>query len=326
MRIVLSAFLTAALLPGLAAGAEGQRGTSIGVPSLGLVYDSTGAIRRISGTAGAATLGQPLDLGFPVAKAVVAREGRYVLAISAGDGKVHVVRFDGTTAVARVIGGALTSVTRMALSPAGRAAVFYDEHSSRLQVIRGLPDDPVIFQEFAVTSEAATTDPAVSDDGGRVLFAGESLWLFDAESGLAQVPLASRMAAISFRPGMQEALAASVSGELYRIEAGGGVTRFGHAVPPGAAVPVAVQMSADGTRGYVAFNDGLLASVDTKRDETKYLACQCTPAGLKALNASGIFAVNGDSPLRLFDVSGAEPRLWFVPLDRMGDDASGSAQ
>jgi hypothetical protein len=196
-----------------------------------------------------------------------------------------------------------------------------------MQVIGRLPENPVVLREFSTANLGnATTDPAVSDDGGRVLFAGDALWMFDGETGMAQLPMSSRVTAICFRSGTQEALVASERGELHRIHPSGAVSMFAHGELRSTAMPVAVQLSTDGTRGYLASEDGLLAVIEAKTGDTKYINCHCKPSGFRTLNTSAIFAINDSSPLLLFDVSRPDPRLWFVPLDRIATEMPGSRQ
>src|SRR5438552_811758 len=72
-------------------GSGGAQGTSTGNPSvtlpvLGFVLDQSGGLRPLIGVAGAASVGDPLGLGFSVVQAAMPPNHDYILA-STGNGR-----------------------------------------------------------------------------------------------------------------------------------------------------------------------------------------------------------------------------------------------
>jgi hypothetical protein len=303
---VLSMF---ALLPAgsmMNASEDGLR-----VPSLGAVYDPTGAVlRSISGVLGAAVVEPGVPPGFEIAQIAISNELRFALATSATDGLVRLVRTTGGKAEPQIIAGTMTAIDGIVLSPSGSAAMLHSSKLSLIQVLTGLPGNPVVKGEF---SSAALGDAvaagAVSDDGNEVLFPGGSLWRIDMRTASARV-LGAAAAAVSFGERSHEAIAVSRSGDVYRLD-DATATYVGHV---DRTDPVASRVSADGSRAYVAFADGALASLAFSGADVKVLSCGCRPSGLDRVS-SDVFRITADpsSALLFFDASQAEPRLRFVP-------------
>lgn len=332
MRFIYATFVATALfLSCQPVHAQSSPPAKVGPPSLGFVYDSKlSAIRPMLGFPGAAVVGAPLDAGFTVARAAAAAQQRFVLAASADDNSIRLVRIQSGGLSVRVIDGALQLPDRMVLSPSARSAILYRGSPARFQVITGLPDEPVAAPEVAVDDLGAAVDLAVGDDGQLALLAMDSgsVWLFDSDGGRVPVSVSAAIAAVCFRPDGRDALAAARNGELYTIQAGGATSLYGQIAGDQVADPVAVQLSRDGSRAQVAYAQGLIATFDSTAGVSKTVSCQCKPTILDPVNAAMTFRVNGvsDGPVMLFDASGADPRTWFVPIDRLPATAQGDAQ
>jgi len=305
---------------------SGQSGLSkVGVPSMGFVYDgSQSAIRPILGLPGAAIVGAPLDPGFAVARAAVAAQRQFVLAASGDDGRARVIVVQDSGLTVRPVDGALISPDRMILSPSATSAILYRRDAARLQIVTGLPEAPVVAREIALDDSGSAHALAVSDDGALALYAAGAgpLWLFDSNGGRAQLSLPAAVAAVTFRPGGSDALAVVRTGELYMIQADGGTAYYGRIAGDDPSDPVAVQLSRDGARAYVAYAGGSIAVFDSAAGVSKTVSCECSPTGLEPVN-SAMFRVNDGSsgPVMLYDGSGADPRVWFVPVDRTQGNA-----
>ncbi len=311
--------------------AQSSSPSLVGIPLLGFVYDGNlKAIRPILGVPGAATVGAPLDIGFAVAHAAAAAQLRFVLATSADDGRVRLARIPQSAPMVRLIEGALVSPDRVVLSPSARAALLYSQSAARLQVLTGLPDAPAVTEELAVDGLGSAADLAVSDDGALVLFVTDSnsVWLFNANSGWMQLSIPGVMAAVCFRPDGGDGLAVSRSGELYLIRAGGATSYYGQIAGDQISNPVAVRLSRDGRRAHVAYAEGLIAEFDSASGLWKTISCDCRPTALDAVNSAAMFRVNDLStgPVMLFDGSGANLRMWFVPIERPSSGAPENAQ
>jgi hypothetical protein len=332
MRFIYATFAATALfLSCPSVTAQSSPPAKVGVPSLGFVYDSgLSAIRPILGFPGAAVVGAPLDVGFAVARAAAAARQRFVLAASADDNRIRLIQIQADGLAAPTIDGALISPDRIVLSPSARAAILYSQGSARLQVITGLPDEPVVAREMAVDDLGGAVDLAVSDDGELAFFVTDSssVWLFDSNGGRMQISVSGAIAAVCFRPNGRDALAVARTGELYTIQDGGATASYGKIAGDQIEDPVGVQLSRDGSRAYVAYAQGLIAAFDSAAGVSKTVSCQCRPTGLDPVNSAMTFRVNGisDGPVMLFDGSGADPRVWFVPIDRLPAAAQGSAQ
>lgn len=309
MRLLYTTVMAA-----LAAFVEPGSASPLRLPSLGFVYDGGArGVRPIVGTPGAAVLGDPLAVGFPIATAAIARN--YALVLSADDGRLRLVELGGEGVVVRMLEDTLPAAERIVLSPTGAAAVLYNASAGRLQVITGLPNAPMMSREVP-TAELGdgTVNPAVSDDGQAVLFlAGGRVWLLGPDGGRAELAL-DASASVSFRPNSHEAVAVSRTGEIHLIARGGGISKFGLVV--GAPDdPSGVQLSGDGTRAYVAYANGVVSIFNSVTGIVKHVSCGCRATGLHGVNAPSMFRINDASsaPVMLIDDSNEEPRLWFIP-------------
>lgn len=327
MRVLYISSLVVTLCSVRASSADGGLSSNIRIPSLGIVYDN-GTVRPILGMPGAAILGAPLDLGFPVENAATAAQQDYALATSAGDHRLRLVRMQDGSTVVRTLLDAMVSPDRIIPSASGRAAVVYSRATARLQVISGLPEAPVVSREF--TTAGLAVNLAVSDDGKSVLLVAGgqdagSAWLLNTDTGKFELQLQDATAAICFRPDSRDALAVSRSGEIYLLGSGG-MSKFG--LIPTTADPVAIQASPDGARAYVAYTDGTLAVIDSGAGTVQTMSCNCKPTGLNPVKLSKMYRINepSDSTLLLFDASAAGPRIWFVPPDRTLPEIRGNEQ
>ena len=94
------------------------------------------------------------------------------------------------------------------------------------------------------------------------------------------------------------------------------------------ADPVALRLSADGSRAYSANRLGTIAAIDFASASIEAVDCGCVPTGIEPLSASNLYRINeiSDRPVMLFDVSTPSPRVWFVPSDAPSANSSRSGQ
>src|SRR5688572_29621188 len=163
------------------ARAERDSGMKIGVPSVGWVFDrQLMALRPIKGTLGAATLGHPLDAGFPVENAVVGSQRSFALVVSAADHQVRVMLLGPGAPSVKGVEGTNVSPDRIVLSPSGTAAILQFVKSARLQIITGLPESPVVSREISTSGLGdSIAELAISDDGNRLLLNAGEIWMLD---------------------------------------------------------------------------------------------------------------------------------------------------
>jgi hypothetical protein len=318
MRLQSLSLLAIALWPFGASLAESTSRPAMSVPSVGVVFDSElHALRRVSGIPGAALLSGAIDAGFSIANAGVARES--ILVSSASDGSVRLVRVEQNGIAAPIINGAMKAPESIIPSSSGRAAVL--SSGGLVQIISGLPDIPATSRQFATGDAGDLTAAAVSDDGRIVLFIaagnrGTGVWRLNADTGTFDNVLQDAAATVAFRPDSTDAVAVSAAGEIYQLPISGDIRKLALVAESGNAA--GIQVSADGARAYVAFSDGVLATIDVGSGMVDRISCRCTPTGLQAMSLSKVFRINDPSSgtLMLLDTSGSEPRTWFVPPDR----------
>jgi hypothetical protein len=298
------------LLPVFSAGAQDG---SVSMPSLGFAFDSNlAAIRPIRGIPGAALVADPLDAGFPIRAAFIAPLQDFALAAPADDSPLRLIRFQtirpglqNSSYDLRPLDGALSSPDRAVFSPSGHSAVLYAS-GGRAQILTGLPDQPAMRD----LETAGAAPMAISDDGSLVVVDGIVLNAGGSPSSLS-LPLST--VAVAFRGNSRDFLAVTTNGDVYLIR--DAEARLVYSGDEQTAEPVAIQFSPDGARAYTATARGALSTIDLGSGSLTSVSCGCRAAALEPLNSRGLFRVTSVSrpPLQLFDVSGSEPRVWFVP-------------
>jgi hypothetical protein len=281
------------------------------VPSLGAVYDSQdGVLRGISGVLGAAIVEPGASAPFKIAHIAVSSELRFAVATSEADGSVWVISATGNNTEPQMVAGALQAVDMIVLSPSSSAAILRSSKNRRIQVLTGLPDNPVVEGEVSTSSLGdAVAHPAVSDDGKEILFPGASLWRIDIGSGSQKI-VSGPAAAVSFRERSRDGVAVSTSGHIYRLNSDSAP----YAGQAAHSDPVAVRLSGDAARAYIVFTDGTVVSFTFVDNEVRSLSCGCRPSELNRVNAD-VFRITADPsrPLLFFDASQSDLRLRFVP-------------
>ena len=308
MRILVSSCLAACSLYGQA----GQ----LAAPSAGFVFDqSAHGLRRIQGIPGAALVGAPVEFGFAVSAAYVAPRLDSVFVL-AGDGAAHFFRLTGDAPQERAV-ESLGAPLRVVFSPSGSAAALYSPGSVQvIQVIKGLPDAPVVAATLTLRGNPRPHGPlpdtlAVSDDGAYLLYAaGSPVELIGVAGDSRQVIAGSAGALAAFAPGGHDA-AIVHSGKviLYRDMAGAATERSF----AGIAAPSAVAFSPDGQKLHVASATGrAVTTIQVATGDRSALACDCAPSLLVPMGPVFRLTELGTEPLWLLDTA-SERGLVFVP-------------
>jgi len=209
----------AVLLAGVAAA---QSGTALSGPTMGLVFDSSqSALRPIRGIPGAASLGDAVNLGFPLASATVSPRQDYALALRADDSSVVLARAGGASAA---IPGARPGPALVVFSPAGTAAALYDSGAGRVQILTGLPDAAAVQSDVSISALAGPVAALAVDDAGTSLFlaagAADTVSLYRIATDGASQFLASFRSVAALRllaAGREALLADSAAGAVYII-------------------------------------------------------------------------------------------------------------
>jgi hypothetical protein len=307
----------ALLLAGVAAA---QAGSTLSGPTMGLVFDSSqSALRPIRGIPGAATLGDPVNLGFPLASATVSPLQDFALALRTDDSSLVLVRAGGSAAIA----GTRPAPALIVFSNAGTAAALYDSDSGRVQILTGLPDAAAVQSDVDISALAGPVAALAVDDAGTSLFlaAGpaEAVALYRiAMDGVPQF-LATFRSVAALRlsaTGREVLLADSAAGAVFAIRDLRGAGRIETIASgrDGLGAPIAVESDSAG-RIFVADQAGNLTILDRGRGSVLSLPCGCAPTGLFRLSGTATFRLTEPSgaPMWVLDASGADARIVAIP-------------
>jgi hypothetical protein len=312
LRIVPAVFLA-----GVAAA---QTGTALSGPTMGLVFDSSqSALRPIRGIPGAATLGDPLNLGFALASATVSPRQDFALALRADDSSLVLVRAGRFAAIPKT----RPAPALMVFNNAGTAAALYDSGAGRVQILTGLPDAAAVQSDVDISALAGPVAALAVDDAGTSLFlaagAAETVALYRIAMDGASQFLASFRSVAALRlsaTGREALLADSAAGAVYAIRDLQGAGRVETIVSgrDGLGAPIAVESDSAG-RIFVADRAGNLTILDRARGSVLSLPCGCAPTGLFRLSGTATFRLTEPShaPMWVLDASGADPRIVAIP-------------
>ena len=305
----------------LADVAAAQAVPALSGPTMGLVFDSSqSALRPIRGIPSAATLGDPVNLGFAIASATVSPRQDYALALKADDSSLVLVRAGGASVA---IPGTRPAPALMVFSPAGTTAALYDSGAGRVQILTGLPDAAAVQSDVDISALADPVAALAVDDAGTSLLlaagAVETVSLYRiAMDGAPQFLAAFRsVAALRLSGTGREALLAdSTAGAVYRIRdlAGAGNIEMIASGRDGLGAPIAIETDSAG-RIFVADQAGNLTILDRGRGSVVSLPCGCAPAGLFRLSGTAAFRLTEPSgaPMWVLDASGADARIVAIP-------------
>jgi hypothetical protein len=288
----------------VAAGAQAQEG-AIAAPMLSYVRDAV-SLRPVFGIPGTSLVGDPLDLPWPIAEAQASPEGHAVILTRAGE--AWLVSGDRI----RRIPGLTEPVSAMALSPSGAAAVFRNHDATRIEIVTGLPDHPVVARRI---DDSPTGPLAISDDGAWLLAAASgAVYLFDPASQIERI--ADRVLAMSFRPRSREfALTVNSNLVVWRDRDASYLRQW--SLPDGVHSAREARFSNDGRQLWIANADGALLVAD-RDGGTQSGACHCSPDGLQplaggAVGLTGFSRASSSTPMRLATAGPAGLHVFFVP-------------
>lgn len=296
---------SAILVSGLAAPLRGQE---VAPPQLGHVFDArSGRLLRLAGIPGAA-LATPAEPGGDFSDMAVSNDRGYALGVSASGEGVFLVDLSAMRPPRRM--DVDPRPGRMALSPAGAAALLY--YPGSVCVVQSLPAEPSASRCHPL-QDGEPAALAVSDAGAILVASTAGVEIIDGQRRLA-LPLPAAVKAAAFRRGSSDA-ALAAAGEIWLAGEWNATPRL-QALPLPVASPTAVSFSRDGARLYAAGEDGTVAEILLPASEVRTARCGCRPAALERLSGNGVFHLAGtDSPvLRLFDGDAPEPGTVFVPV------------
>jgi hypothetical protein len=305
--------------------AYGQKPASVAQPVLSYVVDSGHQVRPLIGIVGAASVGNPADLGFDVTQAAVPPDHDYFIALSPGSNWPILLQAGGGTimpswfAFATTLDPA-TVIDRVALSPTGSAAALLSSAQGRIYLFTNLSKSPVSNGQIDVSSLGAVTAFGVSDDGKNVAIGvsdGQNGSVYVAGSWSQPIPAAtmSHPAAIAFLRNSGDAIVADdLQNIIYSLSNNQALLIA--SASDGVASPVAIATSNDNQHIFVAnAKTGSVVTISLTGTAAAPVYCNCTLTGLYPTSTDSVFRLTdfSGSPLLLFDANRLVPRITFVP-------------
>jgi len=294
---------------------------SIEGPRLGFVFDhAIKSVRPILGIPGAATLGQPLDSALDLRKIAISPMQDYVLATEGEHNQVVVLATNRTPMVPVAVQGADRGPDQLIVSAGGTAAALYYKGGNHVEVIGGLPSAPTISSRLYLSAGQVPTALTVSDDG-QTLLAGvaDSVYWVSASGEVPILKGLHKIASIALASNRTALIADGLTNQIHRVQnVTSGVEADVVAGPKeGIAAPVAVAISQDGKRAFVANGkSGTIAILDLQaKTQLSQLSCQCTPTGLDRLAGTDVFRLTEPSnrPMWVLEATAHQSRIVFVP-------------
>jgi hypothetical protein len=290
---------------------------SLQVPVLGYVYDATArGIRPIVGIPGSSSLDELLPLGMSVEKVAFLPDQWHAIVGSADALDAAVVDLRSLKSVP--IPGASSSITEIRISARGAVAALYYAPVGRIVLVDGLPEAPVIRTTIDLSMvRGALRRFAVSDGESSLLSfysdEKESLYAWNASSGLRYVANATRVSDIAFS-GNDAIYLDSGSDQAFRIR-----NIPENAAPEiladsetGLLQPAAVFVSGQGEI-FIGDSDGGILILDSIGLPLRKSRCQCTITAMEPLAKSTLRLTERiDQPIYVLDGSDAD-RIIFIP-------------
>lgn len=287
-------------------------------PTLGFVFDrATGAVRRVPGVIGAATIGDPIQAGFSLAQAYTAPQQDYVVGISARGLAVTLISLShGAVSNTAALDLVPAGPDRVAFSPSGDSIALYYKDVRRLLALKGIPGKPQILSSWDLTAYPGDVTALAVADGGSALLAGITqasggvLVLFRQDGSSSVVLPMNRPAAAQFLWESTDAVVADQAQgtiDLLKNVTGSVEARLLADAGNGLAMPDLLAADRSG-RTVLAAQSGTGGGVaiDLATAATQPFDCHCVISTLEPLN--------GDVAYRITDLSAGK----FIMLDASG--------
>jgi len=280
-------------------------------PVLGHVFDKAShSLRPIRGIPGAATLGDPLDFGFPLEDAVISSEQGFALGITNKRANVKLLRWtNGVSASDLPVVGAAGALY---LSPLGTAAAVSTD--GWIGFITAITSDTPRVDGVAL--DTAPVAAAVSDDGAYLLavFADGSAMMLGRDGTRTSLHAPVAIKRVAFRPGSTDALAAS-DNQVFLIQQSTSSAVFLTIASSvdGVSDPIGLGFLPDGNHVVIADTSGTILTIDLRNGQRSSIACGCKPVQLERMALPGAFRLTETlyEPQIVFD--GLAGRSFFVP-------------
>jgi hypothetical protein len=323
----------------IANGSSGTQGTSSGNPSvtlpvLGFVLDQSGGLRPLIGVTGAASIGAPLGLNFPVAQVAMPPNHDYILAMTGNSSWPVLLQIRGNTVtvqpVASFLGNSGGRATRcsepnsfddrarsacgvnsapvdapagidaIAVSPTGSAAGLFSQSQGRIYAFGNLAQMPVAQGTFDTSPLGSVGTFGISDDGGTVIVGAStpnpgSLYLISSGQGPQLIGSIQHAAVIQFLRNNSSAIVADdVDNKIYQV-ASGQLYPIASA-SDGIATPAGIGISNDNQRVFVGNSaSGAVTTINLNGAAAQSMPCNCALTGIQPTSADSVFELTGFS-------------------------------
>jgi len=289
-------------------------------PRMGMVFDSSsGVLRPILGIPGAALMGEPLETELDLRKVSISPQQDYALAAQGEHNEIVLLRFDRAPVSSIPVPGTHRGPDQMVFSPGGRVAAVHYKDRNRVQVLSGLPDSPKFVDELYLSGGAALSALAVGDDNTVLAGVGNSVYWVTRSGEVPVLTGVGKIAALTLTTARLALVADGVTNQIHRLQnlTGALETDILAGSAQGIAAPVAVAVSSDSRRAFVAnARSGTVAILDLQgKAPVRKISCGCKPSGLDRLDGDNLFRLTEPShrPMWLLEAGSTETRVVFVP-------------
>jgi hypothetical protein len=278
-------------------------------------------LRPLRGILGSATVGDPVELGFPIADALT-MDMRHFVASSEANPELLVLNMETSPASVAPISGARPRPSYAAASVRGTSAAFYYADSKGIVIVTGFPRKPVVSSSVDLSSSGPLTRMAVSDDGGLLVYSvaeggREGVFSWTASSASSRfVSAANAVGGIAITANGAAIVTDRDANEVFAVwDAGeGSFPQYLAASADGVSQPADVAVSAS-NRIYVAnLGSANIMALDSGGRLLGAHACNCELSGLFPLRDS-VFRLTKrlDQTVYLLDAGPTRDRILFVP-------------
>jgi hypothetical protein len=287
--------------PSTSGGTPVTAASPLMAPVLGFITgEAPSGVRAIVGTPSSASLTADIFLSSSVTRVSEPPRQAYVLAETATPEGVAVVSFSGLSpGTPALITDALPGADLVSFSPSGSAALLYFASTQRLQVISGLPAQPVLAADVIVSgSPTPFRTMAVSDDASVFLGAtAESVFVVATSGSAEPIYTSAKLGSVALIPQTSDAAVLDLaSGSLIRLRGlTGAVTDEIIASGLGFSPEASLQVTSDAHSVLVADPDAsAVVAFDLATHAATTFATAHPPRGLTPLRAANVFLLSAD--------------------------------
>ena len=307
---------------------------SVTLPVLGFVLDQSSGLRPVIGITGSASVGAPLNLGFPVVQAAMPASHDYILAMTGNTPWPVLLQVRGNTIMVQQLGSftgnastragrcyqvdalddrarnacdpnssssnTLPGIDSIAVSPTGSVAGLFSVAQGRIYAYGNLSQTPSLLGTFDTSAIGNIGAFGISDDGSTVIAGGSSPnsgAIYQISSGQSAQLIGSLQhpASVQFFRNSSNAIVADDSGNSIYQFTNGQLVLIASA-NDGIATPAGIGISKDNQRVFVGNSgSGAVTTISLSGGAAQSLSCNCTLTGMQPTSADSVFEVTGFS-------------------------------